>query len=95
MIVEVIFDEQNTPSPQRRPNGHVKSGATKKGNKKRGLRGRLVSLLDEEEGSEEADDEEDLPLDGGGPPVLSCLPIVRRGVEKSSDTARVKLGGRC
>lgn len=59
MIVEVVFNEQSTPSPQRRPNGHMKTGATKKGNKRRGFRGRRVTLLDEEEVSEEETDEND------------------------------------
>jgi hypothetical protein len=59
MIVEEVFEKQNTPPSQRRPNGHVKTGATKKGNKKRGLRGRVVSLLDDDDGSEKEDDDDD------------------------------------
>jgi hypothetical protein len=59
MIVEVIFDEQYTPTPQRRPNGHVRKGSTKKGNKKRGLRARLVGLLNELDGLEDDDEEDD------------------------------------
>jgi hypothetical protein len=71
MIVEEVFEKQNTPPSQRRPNGHVKTGATKKGNKKLGLRGRVVSLLDDEDGSDEEDDEDDLTLHGGRPPALT------------------------
>jgi hypothetical protein len=59
MIVEVIFDKEYTPQFQRRPDGHVKQGSTKKGNKRRGLRARLVSLLDEEDGSDDDDEDDD------------------------------------
>lgn len=56
----MILDEQHTPHSQRRPSGHVKKkGSTKKGNKKCGLRARLVGLLDEEDESED-DGEEDI-----------------------------------
>lgn len=58
MRVEEVFEKQNTPPSQRRPAGHVKTGATKKGNKKRSLRGRAVSLLNYE-GDDEEDDEDD------------------------------------
>lgn len=59
MRVEEVFDKQDTPPPQRRPNGHVRTGVTKKGNKKRGLRARLVGLLDEEVALDEEDEEDD------------------------------------
>ena len=65
MRVEEVFDKQNTPPSQRRPKGHVRTGATKKGNKKRGLRHRLVSLLDEEGGLDEEDEEDGWPQNGG------------------------------
>jgi hypothetical protein len=71
MIVEEVFEKQNTPPSQRRPNGHVKTGATKKGNKKRGLRGRVVSLLDSEDDSDEEDDEDGSASHGGRPPALT------------------------
>jgi hypothetical protein len=69
MIVEEVFNKQNTPPSQRRPQGHVKTGVTKKGNKKRGLRGRTVSLLDDEEGVDKEDDEDGCSLIGGRPPA--------------------------
>lgn len=69
MIVEEVFHKQNTPPFQRRPPGHVKTGVTKKGNKKRGLRGRTVSLLDDDEGADEEDDEDGCPPIGGRPPA--------------------------
>jgi len=69
MIVEEVFHKQNTPPSQRRPQGHVKTGVTKKGNKKRGLRGRTVSLLDDDEGADEEDEEDGCPLIGGRPPA--------------------------
>jgi hypothetical protein len=71
IIVEDVFEKHNTPFSQRRPNGHVKTGATKKGNKKRGLRGRVVSLLDDDEGLDEEDDEDVWVLHGGRPPALT------------------------
>jgi hypothetical protein len=43
---------------------------TKKGNKKRGLRGRAVSLLDDEEGADEELQEDGCVLIGGRPPAL-------------------------
>lgn len=60
MIVEEVFHKQNTPPSQRRPHGHVKAGVTKKGNKKRGLRARTVSLLDDELEEVVEDDEDAL-----------------------------------
>ena len=68
MIVEEVFERQEIPPVQRRPNGHIKTGATKKGSKKRALRGRLVSLVDEEGLSDEDDDGHDWPL-----PVVDLL----------------------
>jgi len=59
MIVEKVFDYQNTLLSQRRLQGHVKTRATKKGNKKRGLRACAVSLLDDEYDSENEDDEDE------------------------------------
>jgi len=59
MIVEEVFDKQYSPHHQRRPGGHMKKGSTKKGNKKHGLRARLVGLLDEEDGTEDDDEEDD------------------------------------
>ena len=57
-IVEVVFDKNDTPCPQRRPYGHVNSnGGTKAGNKKRGIRRKTVSLLEDE--GEDEDDEDD------------------------------------
>lgn len=70
MIVEAVPEEHNTPPSQRRPNGHLRSGATKKGNKKRSLRARLISLFDEEEEPENAQDEDSQPISGDRPPVL-------------------------
>lgn len=58
MRVEEVFEKKNTPLPQRRPNGHVTTGVTKRGNKKRSLRGSLASLLDEEDCDAEDDDED-------------------------------------
>jgi hypothetical protein len=71
MIVEVVFEKHHPPSPQRRPTGHVRPRSTKKGNKKRGLRSRLVNLLDEETESEDEDEEDVLPLRDGGPPAMN------------------------
>ena len=73
MIVEKVFEKQNTPPPQRRPTGHVKQASTKKGNKKRGLRTRLASLLGEEDGPEDDEDEDDWPLCDGRPPVMTSV----------------------
>jgi hypothetical protein len=70
MIVEEVFENWNTPPSQRRPQGHVKTGVTKKGNKKRGLRGRTMSLLEDEEGADEEVDEDGCPLIGSRPPAL-------------------------
>lgn len=62
MRVEEVFNENYTPPSPRRPLGHMKSrtGATKKGNKKRGLRAREPGLLDEDGGSDEDDEEDDM-----------------------------------
>jgi hypothetical protein len=68
----VVFEKQYTPTPQRRPNGHVRKGSTKKGNKKRGLRARLVGLLDEVDRFED-DDEEDSRSRDGRPPAMADL----------------------
>ncbi len=70
MRVEKAFDKNDMPAFTRRPRGQVGVGATKKGNKKRGLRGHLVSLLDEEDGAEDEDEEDRWPLDGSVPPAL-------------------------
>lgn len=59
MIVEEVFDKQHTPPSQRRPNGHVMKRSTKMGNKKRGLRTRLVTVVSEEDASEDDDEEDD------------------------------------
>jgi len=59
MRVEKVFEKQNTPPYQRRPKGHVHTRVTKRGNKKRGSRGRSLSLLDEDEGVDEDDEEDD------------------------------------
>ena len=59
MIVEEVFDNEDTSPSQRRPNGHVMKRSTKKGHKKRGLRTRLVSLVGEEDASENDEDEDD------------------------------------
>lgn len=59
MIVEEVFDKQDTAPSQRRPKGHVVKRSTKKGNKKRGLRTRLVGLVSEEDASEEEEEEYD------------------------------------
>jgi len=61
MIVEVVFDDQHTLQPPRRPTGHVKKGSTKRGNKKRGLRVRLAGLMEDDEGADD-DDEEDVSI---------------------------------
>lgn len=65
MIVEEVFNKRNTPHSQRRPHGHVKTGVTKKGNKKRGLRARAVSLLDDEAAEVVEEDEDDWILGSG------------------------------
>ena len=84
MIVEEVFHNQNTPPSQRRPQGHVKTGVTKKGNKKRGLRGRIVSLLDDDEGADEEDEEDGYPLIGGRPPAPAiCITGVCNVVKTS------------
>jgi hypothetical protein len=70
MIVEEVFEKQNTPTHQRRPNGHVKQASTKKGNKKRSLRAQVAGLIGEEDGSEDGEEEEDCPLCDGRPPVI-------------------------
>ncbi|KAF2637080.1 P-loop containing nucleoside triphosphate hydrolase protein [Massarina eburnea CBS 473.64] len=57
--LEAVFDKWNTPLSQRRPHGQLKWRGTKKGNKKRGLRARMLSLSDEESGSNEDDEEDD------------------------------------
>jgi hypothetical protein len=71
MIVEEVFEKRSTPPSQRRPQGHFKTRMTKKGNKKRGLRERTVSLLEDEEGVDEGVDEDGYPLIGGRPPALA------------------------
>lgn len=70
MIVEEVLHNHDESPPQRRPNGQVnKSGATKKGNKKKSVRRSAPGLLEEESGSDE-DDEEDIRASyGGRPPV--------------------------
>jgi hypothetical protein len=60
MMLEVLHDEKYTPPSQRRPNGHVVLGGTKKGNKKRGLRVRLAGLLEKELEADEEEEEDDL-----------------------------------
>lgn len=95
MIVEEVFNKRNTPPSQRRPHGHVKTGVTKKGNKKRGLRARAVSLLDDEM-AEAEEDEDGGALDSGRPPALTgrfslCSKMGKGGQQ----SARVKLGDRC
>jgi hypothetical protein len=80
MIVEEVFDKQHTPSPQRRPYGHLKKGTTKNGNKRRSLRTRLVSLLDEEDGSDDEDYEDDLPVGGGRPPAITVAWLGVKGL---------------
>jgi|TARA_R110002003_G_scaffold269_2_gene17962 hypothetical protein len=61
MRVEEVFDKKYTPPSQCRPNGHLKKRSTKKGSTRRGLRGRLANLLDEESESEGEDEEDDSP----------------------------------
>lgn len=73
MIVEEVFEKQNTPTHQRRPNGHVKKASTKKGNKKRGLRTLLASLVGVEDGSEDDEEEDDCPLGDGRPPAMTVI----------------------
>lgn len=62
MIVEKVFDKKQSPAFQRRPDGHVLTGQTKKGNKRRGLRGRMAGLLEEETVSGDEDEEDDCPI---------------------------------
>jgi hypothetical protein len=71
MIVEEVFHKKNTPPSQRRPHGHVKTGVTKKGNKKRGLRARTESLLDDEVADVVEEDEDGWIPGGGRPPALT------------------------
>ena len=71
MTVEEVFNKRNTPPSQRRPHGHVRTGVTKKGNKKRGLRARAVSLLDDEAVEVVEEDEDGRILSGGRPPALT------------------------
>lgn len=94
MKVEVVPDEHNTSPSQRRPNGHLRSGATKKGNKKRGLRARSTSLIDEEEGLEDDQEEDDKPLSDDLPPglLVSCCLHAIRDTMCERDDDRVKLG---
>lgn len=73
MIVEEVFEKQNTPTHQRRPNGHVKKASTKKGNKKIGLRERLAGLVSEEDESEDDEEEDDCPLRDGQPLAVSVV----------------------
>jgi hypothetical protein len=65
MRIEEVFDERDKAPSQRRPKGHVRFVGTKKGNKRRGLRGRLESLLDEE-GEVDEEEEEDKRLAAAG-----------------------------
>jgi hypothetical protein len=59
MIVEEVY-QNNKPSPQRRPNGHMNaSGGTKRGNKRRSFRRQQVGLLIKEGGPEDDDGEDD------------------------------------
>jgi hypothetical protein len=58
MRVEKVFDKKYMPYSQRRPSGRSVKASTKRGNKKRGLRARLVSLLDEVSESEDDEEEE-------------------------------------
>jgi hypothetical protein len=81
MIVEKVFDKQHTPSPQRRPYGHLKKGTTKNGNKRRSLRTQMVSLLDEEDGSDDEDNEDDWRVGGGRPPAMT---VARLGIKWSA-----------
>ena len=77
MRVENVFHNENTPPLQRRRSNptHCKSvsGTTKRGNKKRGLRRRVVGLLDEEGASDEDVDEDDGLTNGDRPPVLIAI----------------------
>jgi hypothetical protein len=73
MIVEEVLDKKYTPRTQRRSKGQVRKGVTKKGNKKRGLRARLIGLLDEVEGFEGDDEEDDSSSRGGRPPAKTGL----------------------
>jgi hypothetical protein len=70
MRTEAILDERDKTPSQRRPRGHVQSASTKKGNKRRGLRGRLVGLLDEDGGVDE--EEEDQRTKTGRRRQTSC-----------------------
>lgn len=68
-----VFYQRIERLPQRRPSGHaVGKHGTKRGNKKRGLRARVLSLLDEEGASDEEDEEDD---DGSGSGVSSCADV--------------------
>lgn len=69
--LEVVFDQRESPLYQRRPYGHPTRRGTKRGCKKRSLRARLLSLLGEESGANEEDDEDAvLGLAAAFPPAL-------------------------
>jgi len=57
-MLEVFHDQKHNAPPQRRPNGRGVNGGTKKGNKKRSLRGHSDSL-DEPLDSNDDDDEDE------------------------------------
>jgi hypothetical protein len=87
----VIIDERDKAPSQRRPKGHVRSLGTKKGNKRRGLRGHLVDLLDEESGVDE-EEEDDGRLAAADLLHLLLPRVVRR--KDVNNRVRVKLGSR-
>ena len=92
--VEKVFNADDMPPSPRRLNRHARTGVTKKGNKKRSLRGQSATLLDEEGGSEDEDEDDVWPLDGGRPPALSVHLPLRWIMEDNHilHSARVKLG---
>ena len=59
-MLEVLHDYQNDDPSQRRPEGHVATGATKKGNKKQGVRAHRGSH-DEDLECDEDEDEDEYP----------------------------------
>jgi hypothetical protein len=71
MIVEKVVFEDRTPTLQRRPNGHMnRNGGTKRGNKKRGARRRVLEFLGDKSNSDEDDEEDDEELNSSRPPAL-------------------------
>jgi hypothetical protein len=78
----MVFYKWNTPPPQRRPLGHAGARrSTKRGCTKRGLRTRLLSLVDEESGSDDEGEEDDGELSSSVPPVPAVVPHMSASIK--------------